>query len=169
MWVIAGVLIGLVILASLVSFHTGPHAHVVASVVGFVTAGWFVLMAANGHSAPILWALFTVDLVVSAGVAVMAWSGLKHASASEGLATRHLGSLESAEGVAVSDLVDEGIVRVHGEEWTAVSVNGRVPAGSRVQVLRAAGVHLEVWGEEADAGTSAPSFQLGRGGEEPGS
>jgi len=27
MWVIAGVLLGLLVLASLVGFHTGPHAH----------------------------------------------------------------------------------------------------------------------------------------------
>jgi membrane-bound ClpP family serine protease len=168
MWVIAGVLIGLVILASLVSLHSGPHAHVAAAVVGIATAAWFVLMAADGHSAPILWALLCADLVVSAGVAIMAWSGLRHAAAVAGAGVHHLSSIESAEGVAVSDLSDEGIVRIHGEEWTAVSVNGTVRAGSRVQVLRAAGVHLEVWGEEAESGTTTPSFQLDRRGEERG-
>lgn len=166
MWVIAGVLIGMVVLASLVSFHSGPHVHLVAAAVGLVTAAWFVLMAIDGHSAPLLWALLSADVVVSVGVGIMAWSGLRHASSGEGLAVRHLSSIESAEGIAVSDLADEGIVRVHGEEWTAVSVNGRVPAGSRVQVLRAAGVHLEVWGEEAEASTGAPSFLLDRGSEE---
>ncbi len=34
MWVVAGVLIGLVVLVSLVGFHSGPHAHVVAAAVG---------------------------------------------------------------------------------------------------------------------------------------
>ncbi len=166
MWIIAGVLIGMVVLASLVSFHSGPHVHAVAAAVGLVTAAWFVLMAVNGHSTPILWALLSADVVVSAGVGIMAWSGLKHASSGEGVAVQHLSSIESAEGIAVSDLADEGIVRVHGEEWTAVSVNGRVPAGSRVQVLRAAGVHLEVWGEEAEANSAPPSFLLHRGREE---
>lgn len=169
MWVVAGVLIGLVILASLVSLHSGPHANVVAAAVGLGTAGWFLLMAAEGHGVPILWALLSADLVVSAGVAIMAWSGLKHAASGEITAVKHLSSIESAEGIAVSDLADEGIVRVHGEEWTAVSVNGRVPAGSRVQVLRAAGVHLEVWGEEADRTAPRPSFQLDRTTEERGS
>lgn len=170
MWVIAGILIGLVILASVVSFHSGPHAHVVAAVVGLLAAGWLVLMATDGHSVPVLWALLAADLVVSAGVAVMAWSGLRHLPAASGTPVQHLSSIESAEGVAVSDLADEGIVRVHGEEWTAVSVNGRVPAGSRVQVLRAAGVHLEVWGEERDPRTSppVPSFELDRHGGEAG-
>ncbi len=163
MWVIAGVLIGLMVLASLVSFHSGPHAHVVAAAVGFLAAGWFVLMAADGHSAPVLWALLCADLVISVGVGVMAWSGLaRRATPGEGTAMQHLSSLESAEGVAVSDLSSEGIVRVHGEEWTAVAVNGTVRAGTRVQVLRAAGVHLEVWGEEAEG--VAPSFRFDQGG-----
>ena len=144
-----------------------PARHIVAATaVGIVTAAWFVLMAVDGHSAPVLWALLSADLVVSAGVGIMAWSGLKHVSSAEGVAVRHLSSIESAEGVAVSDLADEGIVRVHGEEWTAVSVNGTVRAGSRVQVLRAAGVHLEVWGEEAEAEATPASFQLDRGAEE---
>ena len=34
MWVIAGVLLGLVVLASLIGFHVGPHAHVAAGVFG---------------------------------------------------------------------------------------------------------------------------------------
>jgi membrane-bound ClpP family serine protease len=170
MWVIAGVLIGLLVLASLVSFHTGPHAHVVAAAVGLLAAAWFVLMAVDGHSAPVLWALLGADLVISLGVGIMAWSGFsRHTLPAEGTAMQHLSSLESAEGVAVSDLSSEGIVRIHGEEWTAVSVNGTVRAGTRVQVLRAAGVHLEVWGEEAEAEASKPSFRLDRSGrQEPG-
>jgi membrane-bound ClpP family serine protease len=164
MWVIGGVLIGLLVLASLVSFHTGPHAHVVAAVVGLLAAAWFVMMAADGHAVPVLWALLGVDLVVSAGVAVLAWSGLtRHVVPADGTAMQHLSALESAEGVAVSDLSSEGIVRVHGEEWTAVSVNGTVRAGTRVQVLRAAGVHLEVWGEEAEREAPPPSFRLEQG------
>jgi membrane-bound ClpP family serine protease len=166
MWVVAGVLIGLVLLASLVSFHSGPHAHVVAAAFGFLAAAWFILMAADGHSAPVLWALLSADLVVSVGVGIMAWSGLRHASLQDATAVQHLSSIESAEGVAVSDLSSEGIVRVHGEEWTAVSVNGTVRAGSRVQVLRAAGVRLEVWGEDADSEATTPSFQLDQGSEE---
>ncbi len=171
MWVIAGVLIGLVVLSSLVSFHSGPHVHVVAAAVGLLAAGWFVLMAVDGHSAPVLWALLCADLVVSVGVGVMAWSGLAaRVPPGEGTAMQHLSSVESAEGVAVSDLSSEGIVRIHGEEWTAVSVNGTVRAGTRVQVLRAAGVHLEVWGEEAEAEGAPPSFRLDAGGvQEPGS
>jgi membrane-bound ClpP family serine protease len=156
MWIIAGVLLGLVVLASLVGFHSGPHAHVVAGAIGVVGAAWLIFMAVDGRSAPVLWALLTADLVVSAGMGVMAWNGLS------GRATtaHHLRNLEAAEGVAVNELAPDGIVRVRGEQWSAVSVNGTVPAGTRVQVLRASGVHLEVWGEDADSLPSVPTFSL---------
>ncbi|MGD0321523.1 MAG: NfeD family protein [Acidimicrobiales bacterium] len=147
MWVIAGVLLGLVVLASVVGFHSGPHVHVVAGVIGVLAAVWLVVMAVDGRSAPILWTLLSADLVISAGVGVMGWFGLS----GRGAAEHHLSSLEGEEGVAVSDLVPEGVVRVRGEQWSAVSVNGTVRADTRVQVLRAAGVHLEVWGEDATA------------------
>lgn len=144
MWTVAGVLLGLVVLASLVGFHSGPHAHVAAGLIGAVAAGWLILMAVDGRSAPILWALLSADVVVSAGVGIMALSSLRSVSSSG------VRPVEAAEGVAVSDLVPAGIVRVRGEQWSAVSVNGNVHAGARVQVLRANGVRLEVWGEEAE-------------------
>jgi membrane-bound ClpP family serine protease len=159
MWIIAGVLLGLVVLASLVGFHSGPHTHVVAGVIGVLAATWFVFMAVDGRSAPILWALLSADLVVSAGVGAMAWYGLS----GRGTAGLHLSSHEGQEGVAVSDLAPEGIVRVHGEQWSAVSVNGTVRAGTRVQVLRAVGVHLEVWGENAAAVSADGAFSLDKG------
>ncbi len=148
MWIIAGVLLGLVVLAALVGFHSGPHAHVVAGVIGVLAAVWLVVMAVNGRSAPVLWALLAADLVVSVGVGVIAWSGFKVGTV-EG--HHHVGAVEGAEGVAISDLTPEGLVRIQGEQWSAVSVNGNVPAGTRVQVLRAAGVRLDVWGEAAEA------------------
>ena len=110
MWVTAGVLVGAVILISLIGFHSGPHAHVLAGVVGVAGAAWLVLMAVEGRSMPALWALLSADLVVSAGVIALAWRGL----AARGTVAHQLGSVEGAEGVAVSDLTPEGIVRVRG-------------------------------------------------------
>jgi membrane-bound ClpP family serine protease len=158
-WIIAGVLLGLVVLASLVGFHSGPHTHVVAGGIGVLAAAWLVWMAVDGRSAPILWALLSADLVVSAGVGVMGWYGLSGRAAPG----QHLGSLEGAEGVAVGDLTPEGIVRVRGEQWSAVSVNGTVRSGTPVQVLRATGVHLEVWGEDAEGISGAGAFSLEEG------
>ncbi|HXY42731.1 MAG TPA: NfeD family protein [Acidimicrobiales bacterium] len=152
MWVIAGVLLGLVVLAALVGFHSGPHAHVVAGVIGLLAAAWLVLMAVDGRSAPVLWALLSADVVASAGVGVMAWKGLTGAHA----AADALGSVKGKEGIALSDLTPDGIVRVRGEQWSATSVNGTVRAGTRVQVLRATGVHLEVWGEDTEPESVEP-------------
>jgi membrane-bound ClpP family serine protease len=159
MWIVAGILLGLVVLASLVGFHAGPHAHLAAGILGVAAAAWLIFMAVSGSSAPGLWALLTADLVVSAGVGLAAWSALFRDDGSRH--RHHLSALEAHEGVAVSDLDPEGIVRVRGEQWSAVSVNGSVPRGTRVQILRAAGVRLEVWGEEADADPpSADLFRL---------
>lgn len=156
MWIVAGVLLGLVVLAAVVGFHTGPHAHAAAGVIGLVAAGWLVFMAVQGRTAPVLWALLTADLVVSGGVGIMGWKGL---STTRGMPGRSL-DLEGAEGVAVSDLSPEGIVRVRGEQWSAVCVNGTVKAGSRVQILRT-GVRLEVWGEDQLGTSPSDVFPLG--------
>jgi membrane-bound ClpP family serine protease len=156
MWLIAGVLLGLVVLASLIGFHVGPHAHAAAGILGAVAAIWLIAMAVDGFTAPILWALLSADVVVSAGIGTLAWKGLT--TRGDYVADRRLVSPVGAEGVAVGDLGPEGIVRVNGENWSAVAVNGTVSAGSPVQVLRVAGVKLEVWGDEA-AGFS-PSGEL---------
>ena len=149
MWVIAGVLFGIVVLASLIGFHVGPHAHVAAGIFGVLAAAWLVVMAVDGRSAPVLWALLSADLVVSAGIGTLAWKGLTTRGIN--VADRHLVSPNGAEGVAIGDLDPEGIVRVNGENWSAVAVNGAVRAGTPVQVVRVAGVRLEVWGDETAA------------------
>ncbi|MGD0945210.1 MAG: NfeD family protein [Acidimicrobiales bacterium] len=146
MWVIAGVLLGLVVLASLLGFHVGPHAHVAAGVFGVLAAAWLVAMAVDGRTAPVLWALLSADVVVSGGIGVLAWKGMT----TRGIyvADRHLVSPNGAQGLAVGDLNPEGIVRVNGENWSAVALNGAVRAGTPIQVLRVAGVRLEVWADE---------------------
>jgi hypothetical protein len=88
-------------------------------------------------------------LVVSAGIGTLAWKGLT--TRGTYVAGRHLVSPDGAEGVAIGDLDPEGIVRVNGENWSAVAVNGPVRAGTPVQVVRVAGVRLEVWGDETAA------------------
>lgn len=160
-WVVAGVLLGSVLLTALLGFHSGPHVHAAAVAVGLVAAAWLLFMAADGRSAPLLWTLLGADLAVSGGVGVLAWFGL---SGRAGTAGRPA-SLEGAEGVVVSDLTPEGVVSVRGEQWSAVSVNGAAPAGTRVQVLRTTGVHLEVWSEEPVL-PDEPGAGNGTGGKE---
>ena len=47
-------------------------------------------------------------------------------------------------------------MRVNGENWSAVALNGIVRAGSPVEVLRVAGVRLEVWGDAAVGPSKRP-------------
>jgi hypothetical protein len=146
MWVIAGVLLGLVVLTSLIGFHIGPHAHLAAVVLGVLAAIWLIVMAVDGRTAPVLWALLSADVIVSGGLGTLAWKGLTTRGAY--VAGRRLVSPVGAEGIATGDLSPEGIVRVNGENWTAVALNGSAPAGSPVHVMRVAGVRLEVWCDE---------------------
>ncbi len=156
MWVIAGILIGLVILSSLAGFHAGPHAHAVAAVAGVLAAAWFVVMLIDGRSAPVVGALLGADLVLAAGVGITAWKALT----GRATAGKWVGSLEATHGVALGDLAPNGVVRVGGEDWSAVAVNGTVRAGERVQVIRADGVRLEVWGEDAEEHRTEVAFHL---------
>jgi membrane-bound ClpP family serine protease len=145
MWVIVGVLLGLVVLATLVGFHAGPHSHLVAGIFGLIAAVCLVVMAMTGPASTLVWTLLGADVVVSGGVVLAAWSGLSTQD-------RHflpggVAGLESAEGVALDTLDPDGLVRVRGETWSASSLNGPVLRGTTVQVIRIDGVRLSIWGE----------------------
>ena len=112
MWIITGVLLGLVCLAAVVGFHFGPHAHVVAVAMGVLVAGWFIYIMSERGAGPVLWTLLGADLMVGAGVGALAWKGL---SGSGSVTESHGRSpLEGAEGMAVSRLAPDGIVSVRG-------------------------------------------------------
>jgi membrane-bound ClpP family serine protease len=158
MWIITGVLLGMVCLATGIGFHTGTHAHSVPVALGALAAGWIGYVLVSRSAGPTIWSLLGADLFVAAGVGALAWKGRSSCDAvTEG---SHLTQLEGLEGVAVSELAPEGIVRVRGELWSAVSLHGTVPAGSAVEVFRHAGVRLEVWGNEAHVGSTARLFVL---------
>jgi membrane-bound serine protease (ClpP class) len=159
MWVIAGLLLGIVVLAAILGFHTGPHAHLVAGAAGIVAAAWLVVMAIEGRSSSVLWTIFTADLLISAGVGLLAWRALASGRKQTGQLSLTQGMsdasrLEGLEGTVVKDLMPEGVVRVRGEEWTATAANGNAPTGSRVHVMSVEGMRLEVWVERAEAAES---------------
>jgi membrane-bound ClpP family serine protease len=167
MWMVAGILLGLVVVAALVGFHSGPHTHALGGFLGLLAAGWLVLMAVDGRSLPTLLALLSADVVVCAGLGVLAWKGL----GSRRLLPVHRSfALAGAEGVAVTDLNPAGVVRVLGENWSAVAVNGQATAGTPVQVLETRGVRLDVWAETDRVGAPAQlppgAEQRGKGGDE---
>jgi membrane protein implicated in regulation of membrane protease activity len=164
MWPIAGILLGLVVVASVLGFHAGPHMHLTAGFLGLLAAVWLVAIALTGQSWPGLWVLFSADVVISASVGVLAWKGLTDRR--PGVPAHHAHSLDGAHGVAVTDLTPAGIIRVHGEEWSAVAANRSAPAGTLVQVLGIQGVRLDVWAEETSSVHTAitpPEGELGKG------
>lgn len=164
MWLIAGVLLGIVVVASLAGFHAGPHAHAVAAIAGVLAAVVLVIMAATGHDQPLLFVLLGADVSLSTAVGYGAWRALVSAPGATGAGhgdhPLHGGrwGIEASMGTALSTLDPKGIVRVRGEEWSAESVNGTIPAGTAVQVIEVDGLRLRVWGEEATEAISDGSI-----------
>lgn len=146
MWIVAGILLGIVVLAAAAGMHLGPHAHLVSSVVGTLAAVWLVVMAALGYADPLLYVLLAADVTMSG---VMGGLAVKALRTPGPLAETNAPppSVEGKMGRAVSDLDPNGVVRIGGEEWTALSLNGPVRKGQEVQVINVRGVRLEVWGE----------------------
>ena len=147
MWIVAGVLLGLVVLFSLLGLHLGPHSHAVAGILGALTAAFFVAMIALGRGETLLYLLLGADLATTSGTGYLAWRGVRDERV--GSRNRAVGSLEGIEGVATSDLDPHGVVRVGGETWSATSLDGTVRRGAPVHVVRAKGVRLEVLGTES--------------------
>jgi membrane-bound ClpP family serine protease len=144
MWFLAGALLGVVGLASILGFHLGHHAHAIAAIAGVAAAGVLIAIVATGNTGGLVLTLLGADVVVTAGVATMAWRGFSDPRMRAGASTH---SVVGKEGVALGTLDPSGIVRVRGENWTATSLNGRVEQGTRVQVIGTEGIRLTVWGE----------------------
>ncbi len=142
MWIVAGVLLGSVLLFSLLGLHLGPHSHAVAGVLGVVAAAFLVAMLASGHTESLLFLLLGADLATTTGTGYLAWRGLRD----ERAGVRHHGTarLEGSVGIVTSDLDPEGVVRVGGESWSATSLDGTIRKGATVHVVSAKGVRLEV-------------------------
>jgi membrane protein implicated in regulation of membrane protease activity len=144
MWFLAGALLGVVGLASILGFHLGHVAHAVAAVAGVAAAGALIAIVATGNTGGLVLTLLGADAVVTVGVGTMAWRGLSDPRLRAGVSTH---SVVGQEGVALGTLNPSGVVRVRGENWSATSANGRVEEGGRVQVIGAEGIRLTVWGE----------------------
>jgi membrane-bound ClpP family serine protease len=144
MWFLAGALLGVVGLASVLGFHLGHHAHALAAAAGIAAAGVLIGIVASGNTGGLVFALLSADIVVTAGVSTLAWHGLRN-PALRAASSAH--SVVGKEGLALGTLDPVGVVRVRGENWTATSLNGRIEEGSRVQVIGTEGIRLTVWGE----------------------
>lgn len=167
MWVIAGVLLGSALLASLVGLHVGPHAHAVAVALGLAAAAFLVVMMATGHASIDLALLLGADVAMSIGTGSLAWKGLRD----ERRSTPHLDHrrLAGSAGVALSDLRPSGVVQVAGETWSATSLGSPVRRGATVHVDRVDGVRLVVVGDDdlsSARDVPADLFVLGPSGAE---
>ncbi len=159
MWAGVGVVLGLMVVASVLGFHIGPHGHLAAFGLGVAAAILLLVMAATGQAAPLLWVLLGADLAISGGLGVVAWRGLRLRD--QQLAPALHVSLVGEHGVALSDLDPDGIVKVRGETWSATALNRPVAAGHRIQVIEASGVRLGVWCEDDEP--LHPDGELGWG------
>jgi membrane-bound serine protease (ClpP class) len=65
-------------------------------------------------------------------------------------------NLVGQEGVVTTDLTPRGVVHVASESWTADSVAGSIPKGSRVRVVETQGLRLQVEPVEEATVQSAP-------------
>lgn len=65
-------------------------------------------------------------------------------------------TLVGQTGVVKQELAPQGIVHVHGEEWSAVSAtDATIPAGTPIRVLSVEGLTLRVQADEPEAQNSA--------------
>jgi membrane-bound ClpP family serine protease len=140
MWVVAEVLLGAMVLLAVLGLHFGPHSHLASAAFGALAAIWLLVMVATTQAGPLVFTLLGVDAFVSTILFVTA----RHVTHLP--PAGRLTSIEGREGIAVSDLSPDGIVRVGGEEWSAHAVNGTVARGEPIAVVEANGVRLKVWG-----------------------
>ena len=124
---------------------------------GILTSGGIIAFVLGSlllteHQAPFLRISLTLILAMAALTAgffaVAVGAGLR--AQKQRIQTGREG-LVGAIGVARSELSPEGTVFVQGELWSAESVDGVIPAGSRVRVTRIDGLRLQVKKEEAAA------------------
>lgn len=146
-WLIGAVLVVFVGAATVGGVHAGPHGLAGALVALGLAVGWFLAAATAGATSGTAWWLAgtcVAACLVSASVAVPA---LRYRR----VGPRSLPAAPGDQGVAVTDLDPVGVVRLHGESWTAESVSGPVRAGAGVRVVSRDGVRLRVWSEEGEA------------------
>ncbi|MHB8632473.1 MAG: NfeD family protein [Thermoplasmatota archaeon] len=117
-----------------------------------VPGGALAFMGAIGLMEPDLmftsawaWVLWPVAAAGSAGVNL--WFYKRWAPAGHAPITLSIDSLPGHEALVTVAVQAEGLsgkVRIRGQEWSARSEQGPIPAGAKVRVVRAEGVHVVV-------------------------
>jgi membrane-bound serine protease (ClpP class) len=155
-------LIGVVLLiVSVVSFVIELKAPGlgVSGAIGVVTlalGGWFLYDRAGGvEVSP--WVLVAVAAFAALFFGVVVAAAIRMRNTPSLLAGR---TIVGEQGVALPAGVGPkgGIVRVHSEEWNAVSAAGDIPGGAAVRVVAIDGLVLTVEPAEVEHSETAPSL-----------
>jgi membrane-bound ClpP family serine protease len=160
-WLTGALLTALVLAATVASVHAGGHAWLIPVPAWALTIFWLVL-AGTGHASTAgSWVVGGGAVSVSLMGLSVAVPVLRHGAI--GPATTGTDRLVGVEGVTMSELSPQGIVRVGAETWSADSLSGTIPSGSRIHVASVDGLRLRVWSELGDVPRS-----VGGGSEEVG-
>jgi membrane-bound ClpP family serine protease len=146
---VAGLPIGwaLVVLGTLLlvleAFNPGFFVAVPGTVL--IILGILILLGVDIFSSPLGIVLGVVIALIAAAVTVWMYSRI---APDQKPMTTSRDSLEGKEGRVVVEVTDDslqGKVLVEGQEWSAQSIMGKkIPAGSRIRVIRSEGVHVDV-------------------------
>ena len=146
MLVASVVLLLVVVAASVLSLHLGPHGLVVSGLVGVAAACVLIVdIVFLANAASLGLSLVFLAIVVVISMAALGF-GVRTIRTSRGLALADRETkLLYASGVALTDLTPMGTVRILGETWSAESLSGAVKAGVEVYVSEIDGLRLKVY------------------------
>jgi membrane-bound serine protease (ClpP class) len=133
--------------------HPGLGAFTVAGAATLVLGGLTLFNPSVPNARVSPWLIVTVTLVLVAFFATVVTAAL---SARRLPRTAPATGVLGATGTVIRDLDPEGIVRVGGEDWTAWSETGMVPAGAPVRVVAIDGLRLRVGEIEEAAPATVP-------------
>ncbi len=141
-WGTAAILLALLVGTGLLCAHAGGHAWFVPLPALVLAVAW--AFTASAHSSEAGWWLVALSALACAGGVLLAGSALRQRLRGTVVG---LPPLRGTTGVAITDMTPTGVVRVGGENWSAASVSGNLPAGAPVHVAGVRGVRLDVWSE----------------------
>jgi membrane-bound serine protease (ClpP class) len=164
-------LIGIALLVLSVVFfgfetrHPGLGVWGVLGTVSLVLGGLFLFNGTgSARVSPVVIGVVAVSMLAFFGVVVAKARELRNQPARSGPE-----AVVGKEGIALSSgLHPNGVVRIAGEQWRAISTSGSVEGGKPVRVTSIDGLTLTVEPASSSSGASAPSQEaVGERGEAP--
>ena len=146
-WAGAGLIVFAIVLLTIDLYTNGLGLLALGSLAAFVL-GALMLYQPFTPTSPAMPVLQVNPWLIGSTAAVvtgfMVFAGRAVLRARQRQATTGAEGLVGQVGVAMSELSPEGLVRAEGERWSAVSVEGPIPAGTKVVVVAMEGLTLRV-------------------------